>query len=304
MIEFALAFNAVLSINRASQTGALIAGQAGNNPDSDCVILSPHRQGPGSARRPEQRGSDQDLPGQLDGSTILASSTYQRSGSMTCGSLHRALLTPPRRGYPASQRCNILAGCPTLSPPRSTVDKVGVQITYRYDGVTPLRVGPPIPRRQRHRIQLDVREAERVAHGAGAVIPASMRAARRRPWDADLRSGAGRVLHRHPDLHVAPDRNDGVRLRVQRQADAGQCDARRSPRRRIAGQRQLHGLLRRSCWCRQIDHCLIAVHSEVGRIRRIDLSNVSSIRIFKASSTGAQIGSYGQRLDIHAGRRT
>ena len=47
--------------------------------------------------------------------------------------------TASSSGYPPDQRCNILAGCSTLTPARTTVDKIGVQITYQYNGVTPLR---------------------------------------------------------------------------------------------------------------------------------------------------------------------
>ncbi len=142
IIEFALAFNAVLSINRASQTGALIAGQAGNSPEADCVILSHIDK---DLQAPVDRSNVVQIKifrASATGSTILASSTYQRSGSMACVGNTGPYTLPyhaTATGYPASQRCNILSGCPTLTPQRTTVDKVGVQITYRYDGVTPLR---------------------------------------------------------------------------------------------------------------------------------------------------------------------
>jgi hypothetical protein len=138
VIEFAVAFNAVLTINRASQGGALIAGQAGSNPDSDCVILArvEAELGPPIDKRAVQQVKI--FRANSTGSTILASSTYIRSGSMTCGP-YTVPYSATSTGYPPSQRCDVLAGCPTLTPARTTVDKIGVQITYRYDGVTPLR---------------------------------------------------------------------------------------------------------------------------------------------------------------------
>ncbi len=138
MIEFGVAFNAVLSINRASQAGALIAGEAGNNPDSDCVILARIES---NLQPPIDKTNVQQVKifrASSTGSTILASNTYSRSGSKNCGT-YSVPYSASTTGYPESQRCNIIDGCPTLSPARTTVDKIGVQITYRYDGVTPLR---------------------------------------------------------------------------------------------------------------------------------------------------------------------
>ena len=138
LIEFSVAFNAVLTINRASQAGALIAGQAGNNPDADCVILARIDQ---ELSAPIDKTNVQQVKifrASSTGSTILASSTYTRSGSTDCGT-YSVPYTASSSGYPPDQRCNILAGCSTLTPARTTVDKIGVQITYQYNGVTPLR---------------------------------------------------------------------------------------------------------------------------------------------------------------------
>jgi Flp pilus assembly protein TadG len=138
MIEFGVAFNAELAINRASQSAALVAGQAGPDSDADCVIL---------ARIESQLQAPLDKSNVLQvkifraattGSGILASSTYVRSGSKDCGTYSEPY-SATSSGYPPSQRCNVLAGCPTLTPPRSTVDKIGVQITYRHVPVTPMR---------------------------------------------------------------------------------------------------------------------------------------------------------------------
>ncbi len=137
IIEFGVAFNAVLTINRASQAGALIAGQVGNNSLADCVILQKIES---ELSAPLNKNNVQQVKifrASSTGASILASNTFSRSGSTSCGG-YSVPYTATSSGYPYTQRCNILAGCPTLSPARTTVDKVGVQITYLYNGVTPL----------------------------------------------------------------------------------------------------------------------------------------------------------------------
>ena len=46
-----------------------------------------------------------------------------------------------RNSHRPSQRCTVLPpnGCPTLTPARTTVDTIAVQITYVYPWHTPLR---------------------------------------------------------------------------------------------------------------------------------------------------------------------
>jgi hypothetical protein len=137
MLEFGFAFNVVLAINRASQDGALIAGQAGSDSDADCQILQ---------RVERELQSPLDKSGVLNvrvvrtnstGSSVLASNAYTRSGNKDCGD-YTVPYSASSTGYPESQRCDILAGCPSLTPARTTVDKIGVQITYRYTPVTPM----------------------------------------------------------------------------------------------------------------------------------------------------------------------
>jgi hypothetical protein len=138
MIEFGFAFNAVLAINRASQNGALIAGQAGSAADADCQIL---RRIGEQLRAPLNRSDIVDIRiirTNNTGAATLASNVYSPTGSKNCGS-YSVPFGATSSGYPESQRCDIQAGCPSLSPPRTTVDKIGVQITYRYTPVTPMR---------------------------------------------------------------------------------------------------------------------------------------------------------------------
>lgn len=138
MIEFGFAFNAVLSINRASQSGALVAGQAGSEANADCQILSRIEN---QLQAPIDRQDVTEVRisrTSSTGSGNLASNVYVRSGTKDCGD-HTVPYSATSTGYPESQRCDVLAGCPTLSPARSTVDKIAVQITYRYTLVTPMR---------------------------------------------------------------------------------------------------------------------------------------------------------------------
>jgi Flp pilus assembly protein TadG len=138
MIEFGVAFNAVLSVNRASQNAVLLAGQAGNDLGSDCLILDRIERQLGAPVDKRDIVQVQIMRMNTTGAVVQASNVYTRSGSMTCDDT-TVPYTASTTGYPESQRCNVQAGCPTLSPPRSTVDKVGVRIRYRHAWVTPLR---------------------------------------------------------------------------------------------------------------------------------------------------------------------
>ena len=137
MIEFGFALNAVLGINRASQAGALVAGQAGNDSTADCQILARIE---ANLTVPIDKRDVQNVKIMRTNNTglqTLATNTYTRSGSKNCGT-YTVPYTASSTGYPESQRCNMSDGCPLLTPPRSTVDKVAVQITYRHTPVTPL----------------------------------------------------------------------------------------------------------------------------------------------------------------------
>jgi hypothetical protein len=84
------------------------------------------------------------------GSAVYGANTYQRSGSTTCTMTNGSTVAVPYSsvgsGYPPGQRCTVLPpnGCSTLVPLRSTVDTIGVQITYVYPWRTPLRALLPL----------------------------------------------------------------------------------------------------------------------------------------------------------------
>src|SRR3954451_12181759 len=144
LFEFALAFNAALTTNYASRAGGLAAAEAGNQSPADCLILDAIER---SYSSPADKGQISRIDVQRtnpSGATVYATSSYQRSGSTTCTRVDGSQLTVPysaaSNGYPAAQRCNILSptGCPLLSPVRTTVDTIAVQITYVYPWHTPL----------------------------------------------------------------------------------------------------------------------------------------------------------------------
>ena len=144
LIEFSFAFNASLNTNYASREGGLIAAEAGNASAADCLILNAID---GAISSPTDRGQIAQVAVQRtnpSGSSVYSTTAYRRSGSLTCTRTDGTTITVPysavSNGYPASQRCNVLPpyGCPTLTPARTTVDTIAVQVTYSYPWHTPL----------------------------------------------------------------------------------------------------------------------------------------------------------------------
>lgn len=142
IIEFALAFNSSLGINRASQNAALVAAEAGNLPGSDCMILTRIEQDVNAPINPNEITGVAIQRTNPSGTTIYAANTYVRGGVTNCiladGTPINVPYTATGTGYPVTQRCSILSGCPTMTPARTTVDTIGVQIDLRYRLRTPL----------------------------------------------------------------------------------------------------------------------------------------------------------------------
>jgi Flp pilus assembly protein TadG len=141
LIEFSLAFNALLSVNFASRDAALLAAEAGEDSGSDCVILASidaDVQPPASRVRiatvriywADSQGNE------------LAANVYTRTGSFNCTMPNNAVVTVPYTlqsgsNYPENERCSVLAGCPE-DPGHTELDNIGVSITYSYSWITPL----------------------------------------------------------------------------------------------------------------------------------------------------------------------
>jgi Flp pilus assembly protein TadG len=142
IIEFALAFNSSLGINRASQNAALIAAEAGNLPGADCMILTRIEQDITAPINPNEITGVNIQRTNPSGTTIFAQNTYVRGGVTNCVLADGTPITVPYTstgsGYPVNQRCSVLSGCPTMTPARTTVDTIGVQISLRYNLRTPL----------------------------------------------------------------------------------------------------------------------------------------------------------------------
>lgn len=142
LIEFSLAFNANLGINQASQNGALLASQAGNSLGADCLILERIERDVTAPADRERIREVQIQRTNPSGSVVYGRNRYDRSGTTSCTLIDgRTVSVPYRRleqGYAEAQRCNVIAGCPMMVPPHSTVDSVGIRIEYRYAWMTPL----------------------------------------------------------------------------------------------------------------------------------------------------------------------
>lgn len=141
VFEFAFVFNAVLGVNFATRGGALMAAEASNSVDADCLIL---------------QQVERDITSPVDRSRITevriywstangdpvgtAANVYTRTGTTTCTSASGVVRTVPYRitsaGYPPSARCNIVNGCSAAHP---VIDTIGVRVTYAHAWVTPLR---------------------------------------------------------------------------------------------------------------------------------------------------------------------
>jgi hypothetical protein len=142
LLEGALALNASMAVNRASQHGAHLAASAGNIAGSDCLILDRLERDLGT---PNSSANIIDVVIErtaMAGNLSYAQQVWNRSGTTPCvlpdGTSVAVPYTLITAGYPESQRCTVLKGCPSMTPARSTVDNIGVGVRYRHDWITPL----------------------------------------------------------------------------------------------------------------------------------------------------------------------
>jgi hypothetical protein len=151
VIEVALAFNATVGVNRASQNGAHLAAILGDSDGADCLILEAIE---ADVYAPNDRRKIQEVIIErtaMEGNRSYAQQTYRRDPSGTlypCPLADDEVMDLPYQliaaGYPDDHRCNVLSGCPELDPPESagpphtSVDNIGVSIRYRHLWATPL----------------------------------------------------------------------------------------------------------------------------------------------------------------------
>jgi Flp pilus assembly protein TadG len=146
VLEVALALNAVVGVNRASQQAAHTASIMGSRAGSDCMVL---RDIEADVTVPNDRTKISEVIIErtaMVGNTSYQKQTYHRTGTPTDCQLPdgSTIQVPyeldPASNYPETVRCSTLTGCPAMGliPARSTVDNVGVNIRYRHLWATPL----------------------------------------------------------------------------------------------------------------------------------------------------------------------
>lgn len=142
VLEFSLALNASLAVNRASQHGAHVAASAGNIAGADCLVLDAVEGALGTPNSADRISEVLIERTAMTGDQAYATQRWVRGGTTTCtypdGSDVVVPYTRVLSAYPEDQRCTVLAGCPLLVPPRSTVDNIGVTVRYTHQWVTPL----------------------------------------------------------------------------------------------------------------------------------------------------------------------
>ena len=142
IVEFAFAFNALLSVNFASRNAALAAAEAGNAAGADCVILSGIESDVSAPARASSINSVDIYRAPVERARLhaLDRDDYARTGSTTCTMPDATTRTVPYtrtlNDYPEVDRCNVIGGC---GGTHTTVDHVGVRIYYTHNFVTPLK---------------------------------------------------------------------------------------------------------------------------------------------------------------------
>ena len=138
VLEFAFTMNAYLSIDFASRNAPLTAAEAGSTDSADCSILRTIEDSVTSPANSERIGQVRVFKADTNGNALGPANVYDRSGSMSCPLSDGTPATLPYReianGYPSSSRCDELAGCNA----QTSVDTIGIEISYTYSWVTPL----------------------------------------------------------------------------------------------------------------------------------------------------------------------
>ena len=142
VLEFSLALNASLAVNRASQQGAHVAASAGNIAGADCLVLDAVEGALGTPNSVDHISEVLIERTAMAGNLAYAGQQWRRGGKTTCtypdGTEVEVPYTRVVDAYPPNQRCTVLAGCPLMDPPRSTIDNIGVTVRYTHAWVTPL----------------------------------------------------------------------------------------------------------------------------------------------------------------------
>ncbi len=145
IIEFAFAFSTLNALSFAARDVARVGVEGGDRLGTDCSMLEGLERSFGASSdrsgisRVEFYWSDD--KGNVKNSAV---NVYTRTGNMTCTTVKGDTVTLPytlvSATYPEASRCTVVAGCLAMSPPHTSVDTLGVQITYAYRWKTPLSV--------------------------------------------------------------------------------------------------------------------------------------------------------------------
>jgi Flp pilus assembly protein TadG len=137
LVEFGLAFNAAVSVNFVSRVAALLAAEGGRTQGTDCMVLRAIERDLRTPATPTRISRVEIYWSDANGDQIASNvNTYTRSGSLTCTYASGSITVPYTLStgqYPETERCDVLAGCGGL---HTTVDDVGVRITYAHQWVT------------------------------------------------------------------------------------------------------------------------------------------------------------------------
>jgi hypothetical protein len=138
IIEFAFAFNALVSVDFATRDAALAAAEAGNADDADCSILRALDRSMTAPANNSRVSEVRVFKADANGAPLGPVNVYDRAGGIPCarpdGTTETLAYRLVSSSYPESDRCNELRGCEM----QTTVDTIGVQIHYGYSWVTPL----------------------------------------------------------------------------------------------------------------------------------------------------------------------
>ena len=143
LMEFSIAFNALLSINFASRDAALLASEAASDAGADCIVLNSIESDVNAPARGSLINQVRIYWSDQNGvERANAANVYGRTGSTTCTYPNGSQITVPYSlvggaQYPESDRCDVLAGCPG-TPAHAGLDTIGVSITYTHSWITPL----------------------------------------------------------------------------------------------------------------------------------------------------------------------
>jgi Flp pilus assembly protein TadG len=143
IIEFGFTMNAWVSVDFATRDAALAAAEAGNAGNADCSILRAIDSGMTTPAKNHAVTQVQIFKADTNGKPLGPVNIYDRNGTTACpladGTASTVAYHLVSESYDESSRCNELQGCHV----QTTVDTIGVQISYAYTWATPLHLLMP-----------------------------------------------------------------------------------------------------------------------------------------------------------------